>query len=417
MDLDKQYNEWLKDQTFEDVNTEEFKNELIKELTLLSSMSVEEYTLYMKWLQLSKRYGNKIFKKEEENLNIFFSKNKVDDSNTGIELVDYVKNNIWIPKEPNDYLNLNIELVWTNGEDNLIKMWNCMRDFCSSGVNNSNIGRNLGFIARDRNTQKILGCITVSSDFMDLTARDSYIGWSREIKTTQKMINHTCIGSTIVPTQPLGYSYVGGKLLALLTLSRVVEDAWNSRYKDKLVGVTTTSLYGSFSQYNGLKHWKKMGHSSGKIRYVPSDTTISKLKNWLKTNHTRKYWEWFEAKRESGLPLKRDHRQRSLNFTYSKLKIDKKIQEADHERGIYFCTLFENTNEFLRKEIDESQLIRKFDNSVESLSELWKTKYAKKRVESLLKQGRYTDESLFYSDIINMTWEEAREKYLKQVGR
>jgi hypothetical protein len=379
-------------------------------------MSVEEYTLYMKWLQLSKKYGNKVFKKEEENLNTFF-KNCKSKSDTGIELVDYVKNNIWIPEKPEDYLNLNVELVWTDVDNYLIQIWTCIRDFCSTMLNNSNIGRNLRFLAIDKNTKKYLGAICCSSDFMDLTARDSSIGWSREIKTTQKMINHTCIGSTIVPTQPLGYSYVGGKLLALLTISRIVENAWNKRYNDKLVGISTTSLYGSFSQYNGLKYWKKMGHSSGKIRYVPSNNTISKIKNWLKTNHTRKYWEWFEAKRESGLPLKRDHRQRALNFTYSKLKIDKKIQEADHIRGIYFCRLFENTDEFLRKEINESQLIRKFDNSVESLSELWKTKYATNRVNNLLKDNKWTNETLFYGDMINMTWEEAREKYLKQVGR
>ena len=38
------------------------------------------------------------------------------------------------------------------------------------------------------------------------------------------MINHTCIGSTIVPIQPLGYNLVGGKLLALLCLSDTVEE-------------------------------------------------------------------------------------------------------------------------------------------------------------------------------------------------
>ena len=39
------------------------------------------------------------------------------------------------------------------------------------------------------------------------------------------MINHTCIGSTIV-LQPLGYNLVGGKLLALLCLSDTVEKTW-----------------------------------------------------------------------------------------------------------------------------------------------------------------------------------------------
>ena len=50
--------------------------------------------------------------------------------------------------------------------------------------------------------KKYLGVTCMSSDFLDLTPRDEYIGWDRVAKT-QKMINHTCIGSTIVPIQPL----------------------------------------------------------------------------------------------------------------------------------------------------------------------------------------------------------------------
>ena len=78
--------------------------------------------------------------------------------------------------------------------------------------NNANIGRNLNFIVKDKPTQKYLGVICISSDFLDLTPRDNFIGWSREKKTQGGMINHTAIGSTIVPLQPLGFNYVGGKL-------------------------------------------------------------------------------------------------------------------------------------------------------------------------------------------------------------
>ena len=73
-----------------------------------------------------------------------------------------------------------------------------MRTFLSTMKNNSNIGRNLNFLIRDKKTEKLLGVTCMSSDFLDLTPRDEYIGWDREGKT-QRMINHTCIGSTIVP--------------------------------------------------------------------------------------------------------------------------------------------------------------------------------------------------------------------------
>ena len=134
-------------------------------------------------------------------------------------------------------------------------------------------------------------------------------------------------------------------------------------------------------------------------------------------HHTYKYFEWYVAKKETGQPHKRDHRNRSHNFTYNQLKIDKKLIKSDHSRGIYFGELFENTNQFLREEIKEDQLVRKFDNSVEALTDLWKNKYAKKRLASLKKQNRVSTETHFYDDIIYMTWEETKKKYLSEVGR
>jgi len=91
---------------------------------------------------------------------------------------------------------------------------------------------------------------------------------------------------------------------------------------------------------------------------------------------------------------------------------------CDHARGIYFSPLYNNTREFLRKEIDESQLVKSFDTSNEYLVELWKTKYASKRINSLIKNDRVSDETLFYDDLIYMnTFEEVKEKYIKDVGR
>jgi hypothetical protein len=261
----------------------------------------------------------------------------------------------------------------------------------------------------------------MSSDFLDLTPRDNYIGWQREPKT-QRMINHTCIGSTIVPIQPLGYNLVGGKLLALLCLSDTVEKTWEHQYKDKLVGVTTTSLYGKtkeipLSQYDRLKYWKKMGWTAGSVSYEPTLNTRKMIQAWLMKNHTYKYFEWYVAKKDTGQPHKRDHRNRSHTFTYNQLGIDKKLIKSEHARGIYFGELFNNTNEFLREEISVDKLERRFDNSVEALTDIWKNKYAKKRLASLKKQNRVSKETHFYDDIIYMSWQETKDKYLPQVGR
>jgi len=249
------------------------------------------------------------------------------------------------------------------------------------------------------------------------------MGWERQKKTQGHMINYTAIGSTFFPLQPFVFIYFGCKVLALMCLSDTVQNLWKELYGDSLIGVTTTSLYGKnkmggLSQYDRLKYWKKMGFTSGTVAYETTKATQALIRDWLHKNHTRMYFEWYGAKKEkTGQPYKRDHRNRSYHFVYKKLGIDKNLISSAHARGIYFSELYTNSREFLRSEIDESALIKKFDSSTEALTELWREKYAKKRVANLIKNDRISDSSLFYDDLIYMTWDETKNKYLKQVGR
>jgi hypothetical protein len=62
-------------------------------------------------------------------------------------------------------------------------------------------------------------------------------------------------------------------------------------------------------------------------------------------------------------------------------------------------------------------LTKSFDTSTETLVNIWKTKYAKGRIKQLMKQNRVSTESLFYDDLIYLSWEDTKAKYLPQVGR
>lgn len=414
--VDEQWDKWQKENDagrFEHIDTDLLKEMLVKDLTYASSMDVKEYTLYQKWCEVQEKYPTRI-------MNTLFGEEKQLINPEQESLVKKLKSKFWMPQSPDDYENLEPTLILSNG--NLAETWNTVRTFSSTMKNNSNIGRNLYYSVIDKRTEKYLGVICISSDFLDLTPRDKDIGWPREVKTQQGMINHTAIGSTIVPLQPLGFNYMGGKLLALLCLSDTVQKDWKEKYGDVLVGVTTTSLYGNtksngLSQYDGLEHWNKMGFSSGSVAFEPTRKTMKMIFDWIKENHTRKYFEWWEAKNKNGLPLKRDHKNRSLHFAYSKLKIPKNLVRAEHQRGIYFSPLYNNTNEFLRKEIGVSDLVKSFDTSEKTLSDLWKMKYAKGRISMLKKKNNVSYETLFYDDLIYMSWEETKAKYLPQVGR
>ena len=148
-----------------------------------------------------------------------------------------------------------------------------------------------------------------------------------------------------------------------------------------------------FNPESELRHPKLVSHAANPLAILINDDT---------------YRVYFSG---------RDHKNRSLNFAYSKLGIPKELIRADHQRGIYFSPLYNNTTDYLRKEISENDLVKSFDTSEETLANIWKTKYAKGRISMLKKKNNVSTESLFYDDLIFMSWEETKEKYLPQVGR
>jgi hypothetical protein len=416
-DVDTQWNKWFNSGIeYQDIDEVILREKIIADLSYVSQMDVREYTLYQKWCEVQEKYPHTIVN------DLWEGEKKVLADEKQRRTIDDIKNNFWLPETPESYLDMVPELVYTNKEDGLPETWNCIRTFSSTMKNNSNIGRNLNFIVRDQYTKKYLGVICISSDFLDLTPRDNYIGWPKDLKTQGGKINHTAIGSTIVPLQPLGFNYVGGKLLALLCLSDPVQELWQKLYGDKLVSVTTTSLYGKtkqggLSQYDNLDYWLPMGFTAGSVSFEPSRETRYMIREWLKKNHTRRYFDWYVAKKASGQPHKRDHKNRSLYFAYSKLKIPKDIIKTDHARGIYWSPLYEESASFLRGEHDGNNMKKLFDTSVESLSSVWKNKHAKPRIKQLVKKGKSSNDTLFYDDLIYLSWQETKDKYLPQVGR
>ena len=418
-DIETQWKIWQEEnpaESFIDIDENVLREKTIHDLSYVSKMDVKEYTLYQKWCEIQEKYPSTIVN------DLWEGEKRVLVDEKQRRAIEEIKANFWNPTDIEDYLKIEPELIYTNKNGDLPELWNTIRTFSSTMKNNSNIGRSLNFIVKDKPTQKYLGVICISSDFLDLTPRDKFIGWSRELKTQGGKINYTAIGSTIVPLQPLGFNYVGGKLLALLCLSDPIQELWEKLYGDKLVSVTTTSLYGKtkaggLSQYDNLDYWKPMGFTAGSVSYEPIRETRYMIRDWLKKNHTRKYFEWYAATKSSGQPYKRDHKNRSLSFTYAKLKIPKDLIKSEHARGIYYTPLYDKTCEFLRGEHDGKDMKKLFDSSVESLSNVWKTKHAKSRISILKKKGKVSSETLFYDDLITLSWQETKNRYLPQVGR
>ena len=75
--------------------------------------------------------------------------------------------------------------------------------------------------------------------------------------------------------------------------------------------------------------------------------------------------------------------------------IPKDYIRTEHQRGIYFTTLYNNTNDFLCGKIEEKDLVKRFDTSTEALVEVWKNKHARKVSDSYRVPGSGKPQSAF----------------------
>ena len=378
------------------------KGKFIENMDYLSSMPVEEQTLYKKWQEWN--YDLATSKKRKAGLALHYD---------ALWMPKDIQNKEQTIKEIED-LEPYVEIVDDSKEST---RWTEIRKLIHTMSFDANPGRNVKIYIKDRVSGKILGMISLASDVTSLGVRDKYIGWTQDNKYKDGKLNHTTIASTIVCTQPLGYNFLGGKLIACMATSEVVRKHWKEKYGQTLIAVGTTSLYGIHSQYNGIPHFKTLGESAGKVATKPDDSVYEPWHHWIKENKSEEYAIQTAEKEGVDGPAT-GVKQKVINMIFKEVGIKASHYQHGFKRGVYFAQMYENGNEFLRNEITEDQLIMKdkFVQSDEYTMKWWKPK-AIKRYEKLHEEGRIKPESLFYLDIIGMSWEDCKEKYLKEVGR
>jgi hypothetical protein len=169
--------------------------------------------------------------------------------------------------------------------------------------------------------------------------------------------------------------------------------------------------------YNSIPLWKTLGSSKGRIALKPDDSAYEIWHDWLKDNREEEYKKQTTQKPGvAGPPT--GVKQKIIKMIFKELGIKLKDYEHGFKRGIYFADIYENGKEFLRNEIDEKELVmkNKYAEDVDYINRWWKPK-AIRRYVKLLDEDRIKPEKLFYDGILNISWEEAKEKYLGEVGR
>ena len=462
----EQYQEWLKTNPTKRLSAEDkqrldddLRDLIARELNITGELEIDEFMLLHKWYEVQD----------------FVPKQDPDE-------IERVKNLIWKPKGRSDFRRIEPELVLTSDtleikrtnfwnkisyqeyvrDEELIRHWNILRVLISSSRHDGVIGRQLRYLVRDRVTQTYLGIICIGSSMMNLSVRNAAVfggditknktakeNFARAFGKGGRSVN-MANGQTIMCTQPFGRYFNGGKLLALLCTSDQVQKDWYQRYDDVLVSVETTSLYGqkTFTQYDGLRpFWRNLGKTSGDTPIKPTDKVWKEIRRWVKKRYPTTYHHFLKEKNEKGQPAVRDKKNGLITKVYGLLGLKNlKNTLSGHQRGVFLCRLYTNTDDFLQCRINEKELVPAFDNSVERLTEFWKFGYqgdtkgsvhpeiskhfknkfkfeqqspAKYRLEKMIKDGEDHIELAtdWYAPMSELSFDETKIRFLGQVSR
>ena len=280
----------------------------------------------------------------------------------------------------------------------------------SSHNNESNIpGRELRWMVYEKRTQKIVGFIRFGSPTINSKPRNLWLGQPANLSLLNR---HTAMGFVIVPSQPFGYNFLGGKLLALLCVSHFARETLNKVFEKDIALFETTSLYGSTtsaSQYDGLKpFFRYKGLTESKFLPLLHDRVFHKLHDrfTLLNNNT--------PLTDNKASSKKMKRQAKMIASIKKsLKDENKLQHFNsviemafgltQKKRFYISDYgYGNVREVIRGDQDKLVRGQNWDKFyLDNIISWWKRK-ATKRYETLKRDGRFRDKVELWSQDDNI---------------
>ena len=143
-------------------------------------------------------------------------------------------------------------------------------------------GKEMKLMIQETTTGTAVGFIKLGSPIINSKPRNEYLGGTPDLTIFNK---RAIMGFIIVPTQPFGFNYLGGKLLSLICCSHEVREMLNKKYDTEMCLFETTSLYGNIkgtSQYDGLKPYLRYrGDTESKFLLTLPDFIYHDLNKWF----------------------------------------------------------------------------------------------------------------------------------------
>ena len=276
-------------------------------------------------------------------------------------------------------------------------------------------GKILKVVVQETNTGKDVGFIKFGSPLINSKPRNDWLGSVPDLPTWNKRV---IMGFIIVPTQPFGFNYLGGKLLAAICCSHELREILDKKYDTEFCLFETTSLYGNIkgaSMYDGMRPYLKYrGDTMSSFLLTMGEDIYPELR------------KWFEEKNDGPL-VKKTASSRKLK-TQTKMigMVKASLKEHDTTKYNEFCETikaatdvttqkrfymsdygYANSKDVLTGKTDTLVKSESFEKySLENITKWWKKK-ATKRYEKLKTESRdrqeleyWTPESIDKIDII-----------------
>ena len=263
-------------------------------------------------------------------------------------------------------------------------------------------GKSIKWVVYEKNSGKIAGFIRLGSPTINSKPRNNFLGkpldtYSKEV---MKRFNDSCImGFIIVPTQPFGFNYLGGKLLAGICCSHLTSDTLNAKYGGPFCMFETTSLYGSTkssSQYDGMKPFlRHKGETVSDFAPLINDDNFHRLNDWFKKRNGEPLIDPMASSRK----LKTQTKMISIikaslkgvnNTAYDKfVKTYTDAKGLTEQKRAYMSDYgYDNVKEYMNMETNELRRKDNYDRySFDNVVEWWRNK-ASKRYDTLQSDGR-----------------------------
>ena len=265
-------------------------------------------------------------------------------------------------------------------------------------------GKSIKWVVYEKNTGKIFGFIRLGSPTINSKPRNEFLGKpldTLDAKVMKRFNDSAIMGFTIVPTQPFGFNYLGGKLLAAICCSHLTKDTLDKKYGGPFCMFETTSLYGSTkssSQYDGMKPFLRYkGNTESDFAPLINDDNYHRLNDWFKERNGEPLVDPSASSRKLKTQTK------MISIIKASLKdtpeYDKFVDACNSAKGLtekkrqYMSDFgFDNVKEYLNMETDELRKKENFDRySFDGVCDWWRNK-ASKRFESLKADGRLRTE-------------------------